>query len=311
MVRRLIEERGGPSPEIVIIKTSGDEGPPDTPDRVPGVPKVPGVPGVPGVGDVPKVLSIKSTFVKEIEEALLEGRIDLAVHSSKDLPAVLPDGLMIGAALEREDPRDALLLPERSAARELAAVKLALGNHPRIGTSSVRRTAELRAVFPSPTFIPVRGNVDTRLRKLDAGVCDALVLAAAGVKRLGLETRISAYLPLDVCVPAPGQGIVAIEIAEKSSREVRQIVAALDDADAGAALVAERAVVQALGGGCHMPLGALAVLDGQQVRIHGLVASLDDRAIIRATATGNRGNPRAAGEKLARLLLEKGAADIL
>jgi hydroxymethylbilane synthase len=305
-VARLIEERGGPTVEIVVIRTSGDEGPPDRP-----APKLATLDRASEGGPTVEASSVKRLFVKEIEEALLEGRIDLGAHSSKDLPAVLPDGLMIGAALEREDPRDALLLPGESGAYDLASVKQALGGEPRIGTSSVRRMAELRALFPSASFIPIRGNVDTRLRKLDAGHCDVLVLAAAGVKRLGLEARISAFLPPDICVPAPGQGIVAVEIAERSARAVRQAVAALDDADAATALVAERAVVHALGGGCHMPLGALATVEGQQVQMLGLVASPDGRTIIRASATGIRGNAAAAGEKLARQLLDKGAAEIL
>jgi hydroxymethylbilane synthase len=329
-VARMIEQRGGQTVEIVVIRTSGDEGPPDTPVPQVSAPAAEGGYGETtpklatdvhaseggqqapkGAASAPQPVNVKRLFVKEIEEALLDGGIDLAVHSSKDLPAVLPDGLMIGAALEREDPRDALLLPGESGADDLASVKQRLGGEPRIGTSSVRRMAELRALFPSAAFIPIRGNVDTRLRKLDAGECDALALAAAGVKRLGLEARISAFLPLEICVPAPGQGIVAVEIAERSAPVVRQAVAALDDADAATALVAERAVVYALGGGCHMPLGALATVEGQQVQMLGLVASPDGRTIIRASATGNRGNAAAAGEKLARHLLDKGAAEIL
>jgi hydroxymethylbilane synthase len=346
-VARLIEESGGAKVEIVVIRTSGDEGPPEQP-----VPRVSDSAAAGGYGppslmdrgelrrglagaasdaaaaeadattpklatDVraseggPQVPSVKRLFVKEIEEALLDGRIDLAVHSSKDLPAILPDGLMIGAALAREDPRDALLLPGEPGMHDLASMKHKLGDAPRIGTSSVRRMAELRALFPSATFIPIRGNVDTRVRKLDAGQCDALVLAAAGVKRLGLEGRISAFLPVEICVPAPGQGIVAVEIAERSTRAVRQAIATLADADATTALVAERAVVHALGGGCQMPLGALATVEGQQVEMLGVVASLDGRTFIRASASGIRGNAAAVGEKLARHLLDKGAAEIL
>ncbi len=297
-VARLIEESGGPTCEIVVIRTSGDEatGPPDPPNTLSR-----------GLGPQ----NVKRMFVKEIEEALVDGRIDLAVHSSKDLPAVLPDGLMIGAALEREDPRDALLLPRGGTTHDLDAVKKTLGAQPCMGTSSVRRAAEIRAIFPGASFRAIRGNVDTRLRKLDAGECDVLVLAAAGVKRLGLEARISALLPLEVCVPAPGQGIVAVEVADAGPREVRRAVAAISNADAMTSLIAERAVVRALGGGCQMPLGVIATLDGQNLVVTGLVASIDGRQIIRATARGNRGNAAAVGEKLAALLLEKGARALL
>ncbi len=303
---RLIGETGGPACEIVVIRTSGDEaagGPPDAPasaafaavDRV-------------GSSEPPNV---KRLFVKEIEEALLAGRIDLAVHSAKDLPASLPDGLGITAALEREDPRDVVILPAGSAACDLPAVKLTLGASPRIGTSSVRRAAQLRALFPGGVFTPVRGNVDTRLRKLDARECDALVLAAAGIKRLGLAARVAAWLPAQTCVPAPGQGIVAIEVADDCAGAVREAVARISDADAMTAFIAERAVVQSLGGGCQMPLGVLATLDGQDLVLEGVVASLDGRRVIRAVVHGNRGGAAAAGEKLAARLRELGAAALL
>jgi hydroxymethylbilane synthase len=178
-----------------------------------------------------------------------------------------------------------------------------LGANPRVGTSSVRRTAQLRSVFPHATFVPIRGNVDTRLRKLDAGECDVLVLAAAGVKRLGLEQRLSALIPVDVCLPAPGQGIVAVEIAERADPRVRAAVKRIADA--------ERAVVRALGGGCQMPLGALTVIDGQAITVHGLVASLDGQTVLRATARGHRGGAAATGEKLAAQLIARGATEFL
>jgi hydroxymethylbilane synthase len=290
-VARLIQESGGPECEIVVIRTSGDEG--QTPP------------------DPPSGQNVKRAFVKEIEDALLHARVDIAVHSAKDLPGELPAGLLVAAALEREDPRDALLLPVDATARGFDAVKRSLGREPRIGTSSVRRAAELRGVFPTATFLPIRGNVDTRLRKLDAGECDALVLAVAGVKRLGLEQRVSAELPIEICLPAPGQGIVAIEIADSAAADVRAAAKCISDADAEAALLAERAVVQALGGGCQMPLGALARLDEHALSIDGVVASLDGRTIIRASASGHRGGAAAVGEKLARQLLAKGAAELL
>jgi hydroxymethylbilane synthase len=218
---------------------------------------------------------------------------------------------MIAATLEREDPRDALLLPAGSHARGFRAVHDAVGERPRIGTSSVRRAAQLRAVFPHATFIPVRGNVDTRLRKLDAGDCDVLVLATAGLNRLGFGGRISAHLPIDTCVPAPGQGIVAVEIASAAHQRIKDALSRISDADATTALLAERALVQALGGGCQMPLGALATADGPALDVLGLVASLDGRTVIRATVRGSRGGPAVAGEKLARKLLAQGAAEVL
>ena len=154
----------------------------------------------------------KRLFVKEIEDALLAHDIDLAVHSAKDMSAVLPDGLTIAAVLPREDPRDALVLPRGTAVVDFASALAHIGEMPAIGTSSVRRIAQLGAVLPQATFLGIRGNVDTRLRKLDNGDYEVLVLAAAGLRAAGLGARISAAIPVEVCVPAPGQGIVAIEI---------------------------------------------------------------------------------------------------
>ncbi len=294
-VARLIHEAGGPTCEIVVIRTSGDEraGPPDPPppeDRAPE--------------------NVKRLFVKEIEEGLLEGGIDIAVHSAKDLPGELPDGLVIAAALEREDPRDVLLLPSSSAASGFPAVRAALGQHPRIGTSSARRVAQLRSSISGAEFCAIRGNVDTRLRKLDAGECDALVLAAAGVNRLGLRHRLSALLPFEVCLPAPGQGIIAVEIGRDSPPSVREAVARISDADAEAALAAERAVVRTLGASCQVPLGALAAIDGQDLTVRGVLAA-PDGALLRAMVKGRRGGPVELGERLAAELLSKGAGEFL
>jgi hydroxymethylbilane synthase len=294
-VARLIRDSGGLECDIVVIRTSGDERS--------------GPSGEPAAEDRPAE-NVKRLFVKEIEEGLLEGRIDVAVHSAKDLPGELPDGLLIAAALERADPRDALLLPASNAARGFAAVRQALGDGPHIGTSSVRRVAQLRRAFPGAEFRPIRGNVDTRLRKLDAGDCDVLVLAAAGVNRLGLIHRLSAPLPVEVCLPAPGQGIIAVEIATAGPRWVRDAVASISDADAETALAAERAVVRALGAGCQVPLGTLATIDGQDLMVRGLVAGPGGK-IIRAHAEGRRGGPVELGEKLGADLLAKGAGEFL
>jgi len=229
-------ERGGTPTEIVVIKTGGD--------RLQEAPL--------------SEAGGKRLFVKELEDALLSRDIDLAVHSAKDMSAVLPDGLMIAAALPREDPRDALVLARGTVAVNFEAALAHLGEMPSIATSSIRRIAQLSAILPHARFTPIRGNVDTRLRKLDAGEYEALVLAAAGLKRLGYDARISAAIPPDLCIPAPGQGIVAIEIREDDSAS-RDAVAAIGDRDAALSLTAERAVVTALGGGCQLSLGAIAV----------------------------------------------------
>ncbi len=241
-VAALIAAHGGPSCRIVVIKTTGDERQ-DAPLSAAGG---------------------KRLFVREIEDALQRNVIDLAVHSSKDMPAVLPDGLVIAGVLPREDPRDAIVLPARAADAPLdvrpASIEdliARLGETPSIGTGSVRRIAQLARLFPGARFEPIRGNLDTRLRKLDAGQYDALVLAVAGLRRLGFADRIGMALPASACIPAPGQGIVAIEVRSDDSR-VRDRVAAVSDRATAAVLDAERAVIEALGGGCQTPVGALA-----------------------------------------------------
>jgi len=283
LVAGRITSAGGPPCEIVVIKTSGDR-----------------------LQDRPlSEVGGKRLFVKEIEDALLTNEVDLAVHSSKDMPSVLPDGLEVGAVLEREDPRDALVLPEEGG-RPLEPPPST-----RIGTGSVRRIAQLRAMFPAASFENVRGNLDTRLRKLDSGEYDVLVLAAAGLRRLGFASRISTPLPLEDCVPAPGQGIIAIEI-RSGDAATRQIVARVCDHDASAALDAERALVTALGGGCQMPIGGVAVPVGQkEIEMTGLVASLDGTRVIRYKKLGLRAHAAALGHDVAAELLRQGAAAIL
>ncbi len=286
---------GGPPCTIVPIRTSGD--------RLQAAP----------LGEV----GGKRLFVKEIEDALLRGDIDLAVHSSKDLPAALPDGLAIAAVLPREDPRDAVVLPRRPAAAGRASsideIKAALGPSATIGTGSVRRIAQLTRAFPGAVFEAVRGNLDTRLRKLDAGTYDALVLAAAGLYRLGFAARIALALDPDLCMPAPGQGIIAIEIRDDDAR-VREHVARIDDPAAAAALAAERSLVAALGGGCQTPIGALARPapdDEASLELSGLVISLDGARCLRQRARGPRHDPVGLGRRVAEALLEAGAAEIL
>ncbi len=295
-VARLIEDAGGPHCHIVVIKTSGD--------RLQEAPL--------------SEIGGKRLFVKEIEDALLREEIDLAVHSSKDMPAVLPDGLAIAGALARADPHDAVVLPQpasgvfgMTAVHDLGELVSRLGERPTIGTSSVRRTAQLTRLLPDATFSAIRGNLDTRLRKLDAGDYDGIVLAAAGLLRLGLGDRLSFRLPLDVCVPAPGQGIIAIEI-RTDDHCARAAVGCVNDQSAAAVLTAERAVVEALGGGCQTPIGAVALPEaGNRLRLVGLVISLDGRRTARAEQYGLAVDARALGAQVAKDLLASGAGAIL
>ena len=281
-------EATGARVEIVVIKTSGDR-----------------------LQERPLTeTGTKRLFVKEIEDALLSGSVDLAVHSAKDMPAVLPEGLQVGATLPREDPRDALVLPGGSPDGGLDDVLTRLGRAPSVATSSVRRSAQLRAILPEAAFAPIRGNVDTRIRKLDAGGWDALVLASAGLRRLGFGNRISAALPVDVCVPAPGQGIVAIEI-RAGDAETRRALAKIDDEAAGVSLTAERELVAALGGGCQLPLGGVALLDGDALDMHAVVSSPDGTRVIRRRARGAASRPAALGRQLAAELEREGAVEIL
>ena len=294
-----LAEQGAPPCRIVVIKTSGDR-----------------------LQDQPlSDAGGKRLFVKEIEDALQRDEIDLAVHSSKDLPVDLADGLVVGAVLPREDPRDAVVLPLNARGSGLGArgskletiddIVLALGAGPSIGTSSVRRVAQLSRLFAGATFSPVRGNLETRLRKLDEGHYDALVLAVAGLRRLGFHARVSLALSPSVCVPAPGQGIVAIEI-RAGDEQVRQVVGGITDVMAGAALTAERALVTALGGGCQTPIGALASpLDRETIELVAVVAAPDGGESIHASGRAAAKEGAALGARVARELLAQGADRIL
>lgn len=282
-----LQERGTPT-DIVVIKTGGD--------RLQEAPL--------------SEAGGKRLFVKELEDALLSGDIDLAVHSAKDMSAALPDGLTIAAALPREDPRDALVLTRDTRVVNFAAALAHIGEMPSIATGSIRRIAQLSAILPQARFLPIRGNVDTRLRKLDAGEYEALVLAAAGLRRLGFDTRISAAIPVEVCIPAPGQGIVAVEIRDGDG-ETRHMVTPIGDAEAAASLAAERAVVTALGGGCQLPLGAVAVHDRGSLSVHAVVAWPDGHDVIRRTVSGSTGQAAALGRQVAEELVTAGATEIL
>ena len=252
----------------------------------------------------------KRMFVKEIEDALLREDIDLAVHSAKDMSAVLPDGLTIAAVLPREDPRDALVLPNGSPMGDIDSVLSHLGEKPAIGTSSVRRSAQLAVLMPGATFAPIRGNVDTRLRKVDSGAFDAIVLACAGMRRLGFDARISAAIPFSRCIPAPGQGIVAVEV-RSADAGTRTAVERITDEYVAVALTAERTVVSTLGGGCQLPLGAIATLVGNTLEMQGIVTSADGKRAVRREAAGPARDPASVGRLLAEALARGGATAIL
>jgi hydroxymethylbilane synthase len=281
-------EASGAAVEIIVIRTAGD--------RLQQAP-------LSEVGG-------KRLFVKEIEDALLGEQIDVAVHSAKDMSAVLPAGLDIAAALPREDPRDAIVLPAGIPVDGFPAALAHLAGDAVIGTGSVRRVAQLSTLLPRARFAGIRGNVDTRLRKLDAGEFGALVLAAAGMRRLGLAERISAPVPLDRCVPAPGQGIVAVEI-RSADDSARRALARAGHADTAVSLAAERAVVTALGGGCDLPLGAIALHEAGALRMLGVVASTDGGRVVRREVSGPTRDPAGLGVRLAEALVEGGAMEIL
>ena len=255
----------------------------------------------------------KRQFVKEIEDALVSGHVDVAVHSAKDMTVELPAGLTIAACLPREDPRDCIVLPGSRGTIEWSEVVARLDRSdpaPVLGTGSVRRSTQIRPLMRHATFAPIRGNVDTRLNKLDSGGFDALVLACAGLRRLGFGERISAAIPLDLCVPAPGQGIVAVE-ARADDEDVRARLGSIHDARAAIALAAERAVVAALDGGCTLPLGAVAVHADGDLEMRGVVASLDGRRTIRHVVRGSAQRPQELGAQLAEALARDGAREIL
>ena len=266
---------------IEIIKTSGD--------------KIQDV-SLAQVGD--KALFNKGLFTKEIDEALLSGSIDLAVHSMKDVPTGLPAGLTIAAIPEREEPRDALI------GCSLAELK----EGTRIGTSSLRRQAQLLAYRPDLNIEMLRGNVDTRLRKLDEGQYDAIVLAAAGLRRLGWQDRIRELISVEIMCPAVGQGALAIETRDDRGAAY-ELVRKLDHADTRIAVTAERAMLEKLGGGCQVPIGGYAFLDKGVIQMRAIVASPDGKRLIRAELSGV--DPLRTGASLGRNLLEKGAEEIL
>ena len=277
-IRRL---PGAPPVELVRIRTEGDR-----------------------ITDKPlsEVLG-KAFFTKEIEQALLDGTVDLAVHSLKDLATEMPPGLSLGAVLKREDPRDVLI------ARSGQSLD-GLPTGASIGTSSLRRRALIGRWHPELKLVDLRGNVPTRIEKLEAGDFDAIVLAAAGVKRLGLETRISAYLPTEHVLPAVAQGAIAIQFRE-GDQATLDWIRPLDDPASHRAVIAERALLRRLEGGCQIPVGALATIRGDQLRLSAIVCSLDGRRSVEGVRVGALDRGDDLGRSLAEELLELGAAEIL
>ena len=245
----------------------------------------------------------KGLFTKEIEEALAEGHIDLAVHSSKDMPTVLPDGLVLSAFLPREDVRDAFI-SERAASFE------ALPEGAVLGTSSLRRKAMALRLRPDLEVVEFRGNVETRLRKLAEGVADATLLAMAGLRRLGLEEHVTAPLDPERFIPAAGQGAVTIETRIDDDR-LLGLVAAINDADTADCLAAERAYLRRLDGSCRTPIGGYARLEGDRLRFRGIVLAPDGSAACEAERRGPRSDPAALGLAAAEAVLEAGAAGLL
>lgn len=244
----------------------------------------------------------KGLFVKEIEQAMLDGEIDFAVHSMKDMPSMLPEGLTTGAVPRREDPRDVLI----------SATGLSLDELPEgavVGTSSLRRSSQLLSYRPDLNIQSIRGNIDTRIRKLETEGFDAIVLASAGLNRMGWGHKASSYLPVELCLPAVGQGALGIECREDDA-EVRQLLALYNDDITAQTVSAERKFLSVLNGGCQIPIGAYAtLLDDEKIELTGMVGYADGRKILKESMIGN--DPIKLGEQLAWKLISEGAGEIL
>jgi hydroxymethylbilane synthase len=245
----------------------------------------------------------KGIFTKEIEESLAAGRVDLAVHSLKDLPTELPPGFELAAIPEREDTRDAFCSTLYSTIEDLP-------QNARVGTSSLRRQAQLKAIRPDLDIHPLRGNVDTRLRKLEQGEYDAIILAAAGLKRLGKMELVKQIIPVEIMCPAAGQGALAIEI-RAGDAATRQLLAFLDDPTARAATTCERALLNRMGGGCQVPIGAFAEMRDRKLYLEAVVADPDGSKVLRESRIGNLDHPEQLGNDVGETLLRRGGADIL
>jgi hydroxymethylbilane synthase len=280
-VRALVERRTGRNVEITRIKTTGDV-----------------------ILDVPlSKVGGKGLFVKEIEEALLSNRVDFAVHSMKDVPTDLPAGLEISCITRREDPRDAFLSVKYPRFEDLPAGA-------RVGTSSLRRQTQLLGLRPDLSIDQLRGNLDSRIRKMEEGKYDAILLAAAGLRRLGWDGKIRQYLPVDVSIPAIGQGALGIEIRSGDER-TREAVAFLDDRETSLAVRAERGFLKRLEGGCQVPIAAHGTVIGDTIVLSGLIGKPDGSRILRGSRSGSVSGPEAIGVALAGDLLAQGGREIL
>ena len=277
-VKERLESKGY-SVELVLITTTGDK-----------------------ILDAPLAkIGGKGLFVKEIEEALLRGDIDLAVHSLKDVPMVLPEGLILGAITEREEPFDVLISRDGRRLQELP-------EGAKVGTSSLRRQVQIKRKRPDLRVETLRGNVDTRLRKLEEGLYDAIVLAYAGVKRMGFEERVSQVL--EDFIPAVGQGSLAIEIRQEDKR-VYEAIAFLDHRESRIRAECERAFLRELQGGCQVPIGAYAWLEGEKLKLKAFISDLEGKRFLEGVEEGDLHQAEQVGKKLARRLLEEGGKAIL
>jgi len=245
----------------------------------------------------------KGLFTKELELAILNGDVDFAVHSMKDLPTVLPEGLQITAMTKRHDPRDVLLAKHNYSFRELP-------RGARIGTSSLRRKAQLLNIRPDLQILDLRGNLNTRMKRMDTENYDAIILAAAGVERLGWQDKITEKLDYQICLPAVGQGSIGIE-TRGNDQEIYKIVRLANDRDTELCITAERALLKSLEGGCQIPIGAVAEIGDTQLTLTAMVGSLDGKVLVRDSLTGDLTEPEKIGLELAKLLKEQGADKIL
>jgi hydroxymethylbilane synthase len=267
--------------EICVIKTSGDI-----------------------MQDV-SLLTIggQGVFVKELEEALLSCKIDLAVHSMKDVPGETPEELMFAAILPREDVRDVLV------SRNNIKMEF-LPKGAKIGTGSQRRGAQIKAMLPDVNIVPLRGNIDTRLKKIETENLTGVILAAAGMKRMGLTEKITQFLPMETMLPAVGQGALGLQI-RKSDIDLAKVCAGLNDASTATEVAAERSFLRALGGGCRLPIAALGKLDGQMLTLEGMLAAPNGSTMIREKIGGAKEDAEEMGKKLAEIILEKGGRKLL
>jgi hydroxymethylbilane synthase len=259
-------------------------------------------------GDIRRDVSLakfggKGLFVKEIEESLIRREIDLAVHSLKDVPVDIPDTLEIAVMTEREDPRDVLISKDNRKMEEMP-------EGARIGTGSLRRACQLRSLYPLVEIVPLRGNLDTRIRAIETKNLDGVIVAAAGIKRMGWLHRVSQFIPMETMLPAVGQGVLGIE-TRKDAKNIRETIAFLNHAETWLEMTAERAFLRHLGGGCQLPIAAYAKKQGDSLMLKGLLGSLDGRILLRDESEGHQEDAEAIGTILAERILSRGGREIL